>query len=60
MTNIVARENLEAARIAGEIAGRTGGVWTVNPATSTYIVAASTHPNDMTKANRYATIKVNK
>jgi hypothetical protein len=50
----------EAARIAGHMAGKLGGVWTRNQAGTTLIVAANTSPNGLARANRWATIKVAK
>ena len=51
---------LEAAQIAGQLAGRTGGAWITNKACTTYIVARSTSPADLRKDSRYLTIMVAK
>ena len=50
----------EAARIAGHMAGKLGGVWTRNNAGTTIIVAANTSPYGLSRANRWATVKVTK
>jgi len=55
---VTVRSCLAAAQVAGQLAGRTGGIWTVNKACTTYIVARSTSPDDLRKDSRYLTIKV--
>jgi hypothetical protein len=55
---VIVRSCLAAAQVAGQLAGRTGGIWTVNKACTTYIVARSTSPDDLRKDSRYLTIKV--
>lgn len=52
----VVSTNAEAAKLAGEIAGRLGGIWTVNTAATVYIVAPSTRQTNRTE--RHATIRV--
>lgn len=52
--------SLEATKLAGEMAGSRGGIWTHNKAATVFIVAASTHPDSLSKANRWATITVTK
>lgn len=57
---VIVSSCLAAAQIAGQLAGRTEGIWTTNKACTTYIVARSTHPSDLRKDARYLTIKVEK
>lgn len=58
LAQITVNTQLEAARIAGNMAGELNGVWQVNQDCTVYIVSKSTHPDDVRKSARYATITV--